>query len=260
MAQILYHWKWDVNQTGSNSFDGQTVNFGNQYYCYDRMSKTAPDDYNAKLIYHAGVSCNTDYCGDSYQSGADPYNARAAFVNFWGMSTDAYVRERGLINIFPTWKNRLKSCLDNGRPILYSGGLHSWVIEGYDSNDKFYCNWGLWEGMYNDYFSLGEFNPEGENYNSDEQGIFDIHPATHVAYVVSGPETLTDQPMQYTIQNNADCQTAIWSYTSNIQAVYGGYHYLTVKAIGGGVGWLDAKYVINGQTFWAPRKYVNCLP
>lgn len=265
MAQILYYWKWDVNQTGSNSFDGQTVNFGIHEYCYNLMNPLGPDDSNARLIYHAGVSCNTDYCaGGNEGSMAFLDNARAAFENFWGMSHDAYFRNRGLINVFPSWKNRLKNCIDNGRPILYGAGSgnsgHAWIIHGYDANDNFLCKWGAFDGFEDGYYSLGGFNPNNQNYNSDEDAVFDIYPATHVAYEVSGPETLTSQQAQYTIQNIADCQTAIWSYTSNIQAVYGGSHYLTVKAIGGGVGWLDAKYVINGQTYWAPRKYVNCLP
>lgn len=265
MAQILYYWNWDVNQTGSHSFDGQTVNFGSYTYCYDRMSPTGPDEYNAKLIYHAGVSCSTDFCaGGNAGSMATLDNARAAFENFWGMSHDAYFRNRGIINVFPSWKNRLKNCIDNGRPILYGGGSgndgHAWIIHGYDANDNFLCIWGAFDGDLDGPYSLGGFNPNNQNYNSDEDAVFDIYPATHVAYEVSGPETLTSQQAQYTVQNIADCYTAIWSYTSNIQGVYGGSNYVTVKAIGGGVGWLDCKYVINGQTYWAPRKYVNCLP
>lgn len=192
MAQILYYWSWDVNQTGSNTYDGNTVNFGIYQYCYDLMDPYGPDDKNARLIYHAGVSCNTDYCAPRPSSASTTDNARAAFENFWGMSLDATTTRRLMIMI-PSWKNRLKDNIDDGEPILYGAGGHAWVISGYDNDDRFYCTWGDWFGIYDNYYSLGGFNPNGNNYNNDEYAVFDIHPATHVAYEVSGPETLTSQ-------------------------------------------------------------------
>ena len=223
MAQILYYWNWDVNQTGTNTHDGITINFGNQFYCYDRMHLAGADDYNSKLIYHAGVSCNTNYCDGplGYGSGTEIDNTRAAFENFWGMSTDATTTRRLWIMI-PSWENRLKDNIDNGDPILYgSEGHHGWVISGYDDDDKFYCIWGAFDGDLDDYYSLGGFNPNGNDFNDYEKAVFHIHPATHVAYELSGPENVTSTPVQFDIENPADCHTLSCDITPNLQIVYG---------------------------------------
>jgi hypothetical protein len=138
------------------------------------------------------------------------------------------------------------------------------VIDGYNSNNQFHCNWGLYDGLYDDYFSLGGFNPgpdgQERNYNNNEWAIFNLYPATNVIYNVSGPDVLTSQNVTFTIQNIADCMYASWSYTPNIQAVYQSNHWISVKAVSGGVGWLDATYILDGQIHNAPRKYVTCLP
>ncbi len=259
MAQVLYHWKWDVNQSGSNTFDGETVNFGNSYQCYGMMAEDYSDIHNSKLIYNAGVSCDTDFCASGYQSSATIDNVVSGFETYWGMSTAAHSTRRLWIMI-PSWKNRLKDELDSNRPVVYAGGLHAWVIDGYNSSNNFHCVWGLWDGQYDYHYSLGGFEPNGQDYDSNEEAIFDLYPATTLAYAVSGPEILTGQSTQYDMLNGADCIFSSWTVTPNIQVVYGGYHYITVKAISGGIGWLDGKYVIDGVTYNAPRKYVTCLP
>lgn len=252
MAQVLNHWKWDIDQTGSNTHGGQTVNFGNyQSYCWDNMWPTGPNDFNSTLIYHAGVSCNTDYCENGYASRATMDNVLFGFENYWGMSYAAELKRRYWIMI-PSWKSRLKSDLDQNRPVVYAGGEHAWVIDGYDSDDKFHCNWGAFDGFYDDYYSLGNFNPYGQNYNSKEEAIFKLSPASGIPGIVIGPETLTGQSTTYSLDNIADCEYATWSNTQNIQAVYGSNHWISVKAISGGIGWLDASYVIDGVTYYAP--------
>lgn len=259
MAQILYFWKWDVNQQGIHTYDGHTINFDFQSYCYDDMNLTVSDVNNSRLIYHAGVSCNTNYCGLGNQSGATVSNARTAFVEHWGMSSAAYTKQRYWIQI-PSWKSRLMGSLDHGQPILYGGGAHAWVINGYDDDDKFHCIWGAFDGDLDNYYSLGGFEPNGNDYNSDEIAIFDIHPATPVIYEITGPDVVTGTSETFYIENIADCKYAYWEITPNLQAVYGSNHWYAVKAISGGIGWLDAYYVLNGQKHYAPRKYVTCLP
>ena len=58
----------------------------------------------------------------------------------------------------------MKDELNNSRPIQYAGygggGGHTWVCDGYDSNDFFHMNWG-WGGAYDGYFSLNSLNPSG---------------------------------------------------------------------------------------------------
>lgn len=259
MAQILNYWKWDVNQTGSNTFDGQTVNFGNYTsYCWENMPLDYANDFNSKLIYHAGVSCNTDYCKSGSASLSLLENVLYGFKNYWGMSPNAEIKRRLWIMI-PTWSNRLKEELNSGRPIFYAGGEHSWVIDGY-SEIGFHCNWGSFDGIYDNYYYLGDFNLPGVDYNSEEYAIFNLQPATSVINNLLGPDIVTSTPVTYYIQNIADCKYATWVITPNLQNVYGSNHWTVVKAIGNGVGWIDGTYVLDGVIHNAPRKYVTCVP
>jgi hypothetical protein len=266
MAQILYKWKYDVDQTGSNTHDGQTADFGNEYYYWINMSNYYASSYNAKLIYHAGVSCNTNYSTSGSQS--LPGNAADGFKNYWGMSSNTDVKWRIWYST-STWRSMLLDELDNGRPILYSGGNisfdgHSWVIEGYNSADEFYCNWG-WGGDYNNYYSLGDFDPDDYYdelgpYNQIESAIVDIYPATTVCSSISGPSTLTSSLAEYTIDNIADYVNATWQCSSNIASYYGTSHMIVLHATGAGAGWIQASYNINGTTVTSPKKYVTCYP
>lgn len=157
MAQILRYWECRINPTGSlvysgSGYYGGSANFGATTYNWLDMNNTSADTDNAQLIYHAGVSCRTKY--NTLSSSSTPGRARDGFVNNWGISSSADVKWR--FWHLNTWEDDLKDELDLERPILYSaGGLdieigdgdgdfygHSWVIEGYKSDDRFVCNWG----------------------------------------------------------------------------------------------------------------------
>ncbi len=105
----------------------------------------------------------------------------------------------------------LKDELDLQRPILYSAGGaeigddwfygHSWVLDGYNEDDEFYCNWG-WYGESNGWYSLG-FDPPGDKgpYNQIESAIFDVVPVqlTGVATPQLTSETFAYNPNGYTL-------------------------------------------------------------
>lgn len=113
---------------------------------------------------------------------------------------------------FSTWKNDLKNELDLERPILYSAGGaeigddwvygHSWVIEGYNSNDEFYCNWG-WSNKNNcnGWYSLGGFKPFDDNYNQMESAIFNVYPVqpAGVATPLLSNQSFTYSPNGYVL-------------------------------------------------------------
>lgn len=188
MAQILRYWACRIEPKGE--LNG--VNFANTTYQWAKMENDKPNIYNALLIYHAGVSCKTSYSSKSKGGGGSsstPRKARDGFVNYWGMKSDADVKWR--IWNLRKWKNMLKSELNKGRPLLYSGGGlnpksksvgasgHSWVIDGYNSDEQFYCNWG-WYGQENGYYSLGGFNPGDDTFNQLESAILYVEPNREV--------------------------------------------------------------------------------
>ena len=155
------------------------------------MANSYPESDNKLLIYHAGISCKTDY--DPGGSSSTPWKALDGFKDHWGIKTSANVQWR--IWHLSNWLSMLKSEINNGRPVLYSGGGligngNSWVLDGYDDQDLFYCNWG-WGGNHNGWYSLGGFDPPGEPgpYNQYESGIFGVEPIEPVG--VGDPELST---------------------------------------------------------------------
>ncbi|MDP3912514.1 MAG: C10 family peptidase [Bacteroidota bacterium] len=100
----------------------------------------------------------------------------------------------------------LEDEIDAERPLLYSGsallgGGHSWVIDGYNSNGQVHCNWG-WDGYYNGYYSLGDFNPNNLGpFNQYESAIFNIEPTqtTGVASPQITAQSFIFDPNGYTI-------------------------------------------------------------
>jgi len=127
MAQILRYSACRIAPSGSIG----SVNIGATVYNWNSMSSSSANADNALLIYHAGLSCDTNY--GSSESSSTPGKARDGFVTNWGISSSADVRSR--IMHLNTWSDDLKNELNQERPILYSGGAllgggHSWVIDG----------------------------------------------------------------------------------------------------------------------------------
>jgi len=149
MAQILRYWECRNDPIGTVCYSGfgwtgACEDIGAHSYDWPNMADDYAESNNQLLIYMAGVSCQTHYGDDG--SVSTPGRARDGFVRNWGISSNADVRWR--ISHLSTWEDDLKDELDLERPVLYSGaallgGGHSWVLEGYNNEDKFYCNWGL---------------------------------------------------------------------------------------------------------------------
>lgn len=179
LAQILKKWECRVNAQGSHSYSSdyglEAANFGASTYDWVDMENTFANSESAWLIYSAGVGMDMDYGGSS--STALPWNAENSLKDYWGFVDDTECKWR-ISHIF-TWKDDLQDDLDDGRPILYSGGNvsggHSWVIDGYNDDDEFHCVWG-WNSGDDGYYSLGGFNPGSYNFNQFESAIFNAEP------------------------------------------------------------------------------------
>lgn len=259
LARILYYWRAGVIPQGSNTHDGQTADFESTDYHWCDISETSSDIYNKKLIYHAGISCNTNYCcwGGS-GSCSTTLNAAQAFRNYWGMN--AIEKER-IFNL-NTWEDMMIDELDNGRPILYGGGPligsgHSWVIDGYKSTGEFSCKWG-YGSNYDSYCYLGDFDPPSGTgpYNNYEDAVFGVYPKLQSGNII-GPSTLTGTPVAYTVSNPKPNAYITWTHSSNIATHYGGNNWIALKATSSGTGWIEASYVLCGSTVAYERFYVN---
>ena len=216
MGQIMKRWNWPPSGEGSHTWDPpfaaccvntygpMTVDFAAQTYNWSIMPndvwknvsgfETAGDREVAKLLRHIGVAVEMDYTPTgsgacSYQKHTTPgwceggcnktsasrHGALKAFHDYFryhGIYTSRYC------NTDDYWINLLKQELNAGRPVFYCGentGGHAFVCEGYDSNDYFYFNWG-WDGRYNDYFAIDGLTPNGHDYSSNQDIIYNIYP------------------------------------------------------------------------------------
>jgi len=77
-----------------------------------------------------------------------------------------------------SWRNLLRTELDQGRPMVYRGfgsGGHAFNLDGYDEDDYFHFNWG-WGGSYNGWFLLTALEPGGYDFSDDQAAIIGLEP------------------------------------------------------------------------------------
>ena len=210
MAQIMKYWNYPEQGTGFKSYDHETygtlsANFGGTYYNWSSMPTyvDSPNEAVAKLMYHSGVAVEMEY--GPQQSGSyvieniapsAEQTCENAYKTFFGYDPNtmegiirSYTNESGdlIVNYSDSqWINLMKDELDNSRPVQYAGygggGGHTWVLDGYDSNDLFHMNWG-WGGQSDGYFTLVSLSPEDlgtgggtGGYNNTQHALVGIQP------------------------------------------------------------------------------------
>jgi len=168
MSMVMGYWRYPATGTGYHcytptlTYGPQCADYENTEYAWEGMTNSIDlsfPDPNAELQYHAGVSVNMGY-GPS-GSGAQSYHVPGALYNYFRYEDAEYIEKDDYAQ--QTWINILKSEIDLGRPMYYSGfstgGGHAFVCDGYQGND-FHFNFG-WSGNSNGYYSLssvGGFN------------------------------------------------------------------------------------------------------
>ena len=195
------------------------VNHYTKYYSgSSQVSVSTPTNAQkeavAVLMYHCGVAVKMDY-GTSSQGGSSAYTiypnssytttrcAAYALLNNFGYNKSTlkcYYRSGGYGYSSVTdanWLNLLKTELDAKRPIMYAGaddeGGHSFVCDGYDSQNYFHFNWG-WSGYCDGYYTVDNMVPGtggsgsgNGSYNDGQDIIIGIQPpVTGHQVVVSG--------------------------------------------------------------------------
>ena len=221
MAQIMKYWGYPSQGIGSHSYTPstrpdlgvQSANFGATTYQWadmpnklSRTSTTTQINAVATLMYHCGVSVNMMYdISDNGGSGAYSEDIPFALNHYFNYKATANIQYR---NSYTTnvWMNMLKTELNAGRPIQYSGsgsGGHAFICDGYNSSNQFHFNWG-WSGNNDGYYELSNLNPGsggagggGYVFNNDQSAIFGIEPGstiaapTNLAYTLSGLNDIT---------------------------------------------------------------------
>ena len=187
-AQIMRYWNHPQTGVGSHSYTHPqygtlTANFGATTYGWSNMpvslaASSTPAEIAsvAQLMYHVGVAVEMNYGTNASSS----TNIKAATALKQYFQYDPNLRFEYKSN-YPDsiWKALLRSELSAGHPVLYQGSQsfsgHSFICDGYSSNDYFHFNWG-WKGSYDDYFYIGNLNPGWYSFNGNQAAVFGIIP------------------------------------------------------------------------------------
>src|SRR5574344_2414501 len=178
MAQVMYYYKYPITGIGSNSFKyilklnnnpdtvSYSVDFSKTSYDWTNMiddyastSYTqAQADAVATLMYHAGASVDMMYTPNG--SSSSDLTAFFALQENFGYEDAMRYYSRDYMSD-ADWIYILKTESAAGRPVIYSGngtGGHEFIVNGYNSSDQFYINWG-WGGYCNGYYSISSLKP-----------------------------------------------------------------------------------------------------
>ena len=215
MAQVMKYWEWPVKGVGSNSYSIEdhpeygtlSANFGTTYDWTNmptRLTYNGSTDAQinavATLMYHCGVAINMHY--DVNGSGAfttmygdDAPSTYTALRDYFRYKNTLEQVRREDFDSEDEWTALLKHELSAGRPIVYAGNDgeghsgHCFVCCGYDSDDRFYFNFG-WNGNSDGYYALDAVIPINKgtgaghgNYSYSQEAIVNVVPdrATHVS-------------------------------------------------------------------------------
>jgi len=192
MLQVMKYYNWPESGEGSKyhsnwangGYGNINISFANQTYDWYSIPNEASSYVNeelGKINYHAGVAVSMMYGPDG--SGTFTDRVEIALKSYFKYSSSTKYVEKG--NYSETeWKNIIKSQIDEGKPLVYSGNSsttgHAWNCDGYE-DDSFHMNWG-WGGAGNGYYTLDNLTssatvggPEN-NFNQHQEMVMDIYP------------------------------------------------------------------------------------
>jgi len=234
MAQIMKRWNYPATGNGSHTYTptthpeygAQTANFGATTYNWDSM----PDWVNssnsavATLMFHCGVSVDMEYGPDG--SGAYSEPVPGALINYFRYQPTAECKYRTSFANDTAWTNLIKTELDAGRPVYYSGGDtvaggHAFVCDGYNTTtNMFHFNWG-WSGLYDGYFYLASLNPYSNiAYNNNNNVVIRIRPLDAnvpiADFSASATISLVNPPVTFTDMSLNSPTTWSWTFQDGI--------------------------------------------
>ena len=204
-AMVMKHYGWPETGEGSythtssaNGGHGDiTINFSQETYNWNNIPNSIGfyDPVNqdlAKLLFHVGAAVRS-YWGP-VGTGSSIEHSAYALPNFFKYESNIQLLARNNYT-FETWRNILHNEIDNGRPMIYSGGQeegfgHAFNLDGYQGDIYFHFNWG-WGGNNNGYYTL-----DGIPYNVDQLAIVNIYPGAGYSnidaelYAINSPQSL----------------------------------------------------------------------
>ena len=167
--------------TQSANFGNTTYDWANMLNKYTNSASSTQKTAVATLMYHCGVATEMMY-GDyewggsgtyttNYGSWSESDNAQNALYNYFGYKkATGYMRDGYTYQgtkYYDSWTDAdwtamVKEELDKNHPIMYGGsgdeGGHSFICDGYDTQNYFHFNWG-WSGSNDGWYKLDNLVP-----------------------------------------------------------------------------------------------------
>jgi hypothetical protein len=179
MAQVMKFWGYPSSGDSSFSYNHfkygqQSANFGTATYNWSGMPNTSGNAEISKLMYHLGVSVRMNYGVSG--SGAYFSAVQHAITKYFRYSTNVVcINKYGYSDA--NWAALLKKELDESRPIMFAGGTHAFVLDGYQTGNYFHVNWG-WGGSYDGYFLITNLKPGSSDYTTSQSAFIGTVPKT----------------------------------------------------------------------------------
>ena len=251
-AQVIYYWGCKVNESGTiidSNYNNLSVNLTNANYSWTNMGTSTSDDNNSLLIYHCAIAAQTIFGASS--SPGYIFSAQNALVNNFGFKNSIAQESSSTSG----WINKLKEELSLARPMIYEGygttlgeNGHAWVIDGYDTNDNFHCNWG-WGGSSDGYYQINDLHPKNTSYtfNIYNWATLGIEPVMSTCDEINGGSLICSSGASFNVPNLPAGATVSWDKSSNITFDNQPGNPKTFIPNGSGSGWIEATVHYNGN-------------
>lgn len=232
MAIVMRYYQWPECGAGSKTHiwkdSVMTANFGQTHYDWDNMplSYTTYTEQQAKavalLMRHAGISVEMYYNTES--SGANQSLVPGALQKYFRYAATARLLSANHYDA-ATWNGMMRNEIDNGRPVLYTGGSmlgrgsHGFVLDGYRDN-LFHFNFG-WSGSGNGYFAVSALNATDHSveFANQQQAVVGIVPLKEDGYAPLILERDSAYQGYYTPLTTLVTNSAVDIHLSNLTAL-----------------------------------------
>ena len=162
-AQIMRYWKYPDHAVGTHGYMSKSYGYLSHDYNYridwddmpvapngtpDNKIDAKPNPTIARFMYGLGVAFDMNYSQQG--SGTTHDKVVPALIRHYGYTKD--IKRITAQEAGSQWSSIIKRELDARHPVLHGGtgkgGGHSFVCDGYTTDDLFHFNWG-WSGVSN---------------------------------------------------------------------------------------------------------------